>query len=64
MDEKTTCQFQTKFTTADYLQMYKTLRLNYALIQTNLQASKLIKKLIKAGIKLKLIIVQGLMKQH
>jgi hypothetical protein len=28
MYEKTTCQFQVKFTSEDYLQIYKTLQLN------------------------------------
>ena len=28
LNEKTTCQFQIKFITKDYLQMYKTVQLN------------------------------------
>jgi len=40
----TNCQFKIKVITKDYLQMYKTLQLNHALIQTTLQPSKVIKK--------------------
>jgi hypothetical protein len=62
-----TCQFQIKFITKDYLQMYKTLQLftNTFTFNTNfLRASKLLKtnllviysaKLIKTWIKLKLV---------
>ncbi len=70
MYKKTTCQFQIKLTTDDYLQMYKTLQLitnTLNLIQTYLQTSKLLKthmyrqkviknaNLIKAWIKLKTV---------
>ncbi len=75
--EKTTCQFQLEFTTKDYLQMDKTLQLftniftfnknkfiSIKVIKLRMYRHKVIKnaKLIKVWIKLKLIIVPGLMK--
>ena len=78
MFEKTACQFQIKFITGDYLQMYKTLQLftNTFTLNTNKFTSiKIIKKthmcrhkvikntkVVKAWIKLKMFIVLGLMK--
>ncbi len=71
MHEKTTCQFQIKFITHDFLQMYKTLQLlsniftSIKLIENAyVPQTKVIKnaKRIKAWIKLKLFIVLSLMK--
>jgi hypothetical protein len=75
--KKTACQFQIKFITQDFLEMYRTLQPNtitftiytskftsIKVIKTHMYGHKVIKntKLIKARIKLKLIIVLGLMK--